>query len=262
MIQSLTILLAAAAYAAGALVFISSDRFRLPLAAFCAVFAGAMILPFFDGKIRWSARLVPAIILMGIAAAVAFPSWVDARSTATYVQDRLLLAGAAIVAGEDMLALSLTQEAEKEAPGRPDIVRLQATAVYNLHLSGRQIASASDWELQLQRIIHLPAPEPRLRFLAAIALCQIGRRAEGIGLLGMIASSSPATLAGREATAVLVLARDQGIEDLTKTMMSSDFGNCTRLERAAQAVLSKGPAADMLSEDQLARLLGPALGVQ
>ncbi len=253
------LILAAAAYAAGALLFISSDKFRLPLAPLVAVLAGSLALPDAVQKLRRSKQFCLMLASMALAALVTFPPWLNAPSTETFIQDRLLIANAALSVGEDAMALTLAREAEVDAPQRPDIARLQAMAIYNLHVSHVQPAKMTDWIGLLQKLGKISDPEPRDRFIAGVALLQVERNVEGIQVLTRLAEKLPRHPVGREAAAVLLLAGklDSG-GDMLQILMGTEPIPRSRLVRAALASVGKGPMEDKLSPLERVIILGPA----
>jgi hypothetical protein len=119
---------ASAACAASILLFFVSARFRLPLAAVCAVLAGgALGSPgFWRG---WSAARRTALAAgVLLAALVTFSSLGGVADRSTYVQDHALLARAAFTVGDDVTALSEAREALKLQPWHPDARAIEAAA--------------------------------------------------------------------------------------------------------------------------------------
>ena len=109
-----------AACAASILLFFVSARFRLPLAAVCAVLAGGAL-----GKLRFArawpkgrrAALAACAALAGI---VSFSSLGGVADRSTFVQDHVLLARAAFTVGDDATALSEATAALGMQPLHPD----------------------------------------------------------------------------------------------------------------------------------------------
>jgi len=117
-----------AACAVSVLLFFASARFRLPLAAVCAVLAGgALGSPgFWRG---WSpgrgAALAGAVALAGF---LAFSSLGGVDDRSTFVQDHVLLARAAFTVGDDATALREAREALSLQPWHPDAKAIEAAA--------------------------------------------------------------------------------------------------------------------------------------
>jgi len=125
-----------AACAASIVLFFVSARFRLPLAAICAVLAGgALGSPFFWRG--WTAgrraALGGAVALAGV---VAFSDFGGVQDRATYVQDHALLARAAYTVGDDATALAEAREALKLQPWHPDAKAIAAAAEADLAKKG------------------------------------------------------------------------------------------------------------------------------
>jgi hypothetical protein len=119
---------ASAACAASVLLFFVSARFRLPLAAVCAVLAGgALGSPrFWRG---WPAGGRAALAAgAALAALVAFSRLGGVADRSTFVQDHALLARAAFTVGDDATALSESEEALKLQPWHPDARAVEAAA--------------------------------------------------------------------------------------------------------------------------------------
>jgi hypothetical protein len=118
----------AAACAVSILLFFVSARFRLPLAAICAVLAGgALGAPVFWA--RWAAgRRAGLAACVALAGLVAFSSFGGVADRSTFVQDHVLLARAAFTVGDDATALSEAREALKMQPWHPDAAAIEAAA--------------------------------------------------------------------------------------------------------------------------------------
>jgi hypothetical protein len=127
----------AGACALSILLFFASARFRLPLAAVCAVLAGgALGSPGFwrtwpRGR---QGALAAAVALAGLLTFSSFGG-VDDRST--YVQDHVLLARAAYTVGDDAGALLEANEALKLQPWHPDAKAIAAAAAADMVSGGK-----------------------------------------------------------------------------------------------------------------------------
>jgi hypothetical protein len=119
---------ASAACALSILLFFVSARFRLPLAAVCAVLAGgALGSPgFWRGwPLGRRAALAGCAVL---AALIAFSSLGGVADTSTFVQDHVLIARAAYTIGDDRTALFEAREALRLQPWHPDAKAIEAAA--------------------------------------------------------------------------------------------------------------------------------------
>jgi hypothetical protein len=117
-----------AACAASTLLFFVSARFRLPLAAVCAVLAGgALGSPgFWRG---WPpGRRAALACLVAAAGLVAFSSLGGVADRSTFVQDHVLLARAAFTVGDDATALTEARAALRLQPWHPDALAIEAAA--------------------------------------------------------------------------------------------------------------------------------------
>jgi hypothetical protein len=119
-----------AACAVSIVLFFVSARFRLPLAAICAVLAGgALGSPgFWRG---WTAGRQAALAgAMALAALATFSSLGGVDDRSTIVQDHVLLARAAFTVGDDDMALVEANAALAMQPWHPDarVIAAAATA--------------------------------------------------------------------------------------------------------------------------------------
>src|SRR3990172_3119109 len=88
----------AVAYAAGALLFFASDRFRLPLLPLVCLFAGGVA--FLHEARGWTrTRQIGTMLAVGLAGVVTYTPFFDARDMSTVVMDRVLMADAAMQVG-------------------------------------------------------------------------------------------------------------------------------------------------------------------
>jgi hypothetical protein len=111
---------AAAACAAGVLLFYASARFRLPLVAIAAVLAGGAL----GSPDAWRAfprgRMAAVAALVALAAALSFSRLGGVADPSTFVQDHALLARAAFTVGDDATAVAEANEALGLQPWHPD----------------------------------------------------------------------------------------------------------------------------------------------
>ncbi len=124
------------ACAASILLFYVSGRFRLPLAAVCAVLAGGGLEGWSSigaGSPRRRAALAGA---MALAAFAAFSWFGGVEDRSTFVQDHALLARAAFTVGDDETALREAREARKLQPWHPDARIIEDAAAAELARRG------------------------------------------------------------------------------------------------------------------------------
>jgi hypothetical protein len=118
----------AAATAASILLFFVSARFRLPLAALCAVLAGgALASPLFWR--RWPVpRLEALAACLALAVFLSFSRLGGVDDPSTFVQDHVLLARAAYTVGDDRMALDEARAALQLQPRHPDALIIEKAA--------------------------------------------------------------------------------------------------------------------------------------
>jgi hypothetical protein len=118
----------AAVCAISILLFFVSARFRLPLAAICAVLSGGAL-----GSPRfwraWPAGRRAALAgSAAVAGLIAFSGFDGVDDRSTFVQDHVLLARAAFTVGDDATALSEAREALRLQPWHPDATAIADAA--------------------------------------------------------------------------------------------------------------------------------------
>jgi hypothetical protein len=161
----------AGSYFAGALLVFAGDRFRLPLVPFAAVFAGGCIPIAFSAWRRWSAVRRVACLSAGIVALViAFSRLAGVHDTSTYVQDRVLLANAALRVGRDAEAEAIAREILREDGDRSDARSIVASARFNQHLGGTKlIGTPEHWQQIANDLDGAPASLPGVKWIHGIA---------------------------------------------------------------------------------------------
>ena len=126
----------AVVYAAGVLLFYVSGRFRLPLAALgCVMAGGALARPFFWRGLAPAARASLAVALC-VAGFVAFSGFCGVRDIRTVIQDRLLIARAAQVCGDDAETWRQAQVVIAADATRADAHEYALTSGFNRLLAG------------------------------------------------------------------------------------------------------------------------------
>ncbi|MGE0336142.1 MAG: hypothetical protein AB7O21_06910 [Gammaproteobacteria bacterium] len=125
------VLVAAAAYAAGTLLYYVSDRFRVPLVGAGAVLAGGSASAFVAAATHWRAWLLA--IALGGGALMPLPR---ALREETFVQDHLALGRAYSELGEHAAAQAAAEAALRLAPRRRAAQALVCVARFNAWLHG------------------------------------------------------------------------------------------------------------------------------
>jgi hypothetical protein len=124
-----------AACAASVLLFYVSERFRLPLAAICAILAGGAVGVRHFAKGWTNGRRAALAAFACAAGLIAFSSFGGVDDRATFVQDHVLLARAAYTVGDDATALCEANAALGLQPGHPDALAIAQAA--RSEMSGR-----------------------------------------------------------------------------------------------------------------------------
>lgn len=175
--RGLVVLMQAAAYGLGVVLFFASARFRLPLVPVLAIGLGGLVPLAREFWEKRDMRLGLVALVSGAGLAlISFPDWLNARDTSTYVQDEILLATAAMEVGDDRLALEQAEHALVRDPSRPDAMRLAMASRYNLLLAGVLSHGEVQWQRLRELHARLPEADAVSDFIAAVALWQSGNR--------------------------------------------------------------------------------------
>ncbi|MBI2516112.1 MAG: hypothetical protein HYV95_04285 [Opitutae bacterium] len=124
-----------ASLALGALAAYVSARFRLPLAMLLAVLAGGAVHVPRLWKISDTRQRLTRFGLPVTLAVLAYANLFGAADTSTFLQDHLLVAGAAERVDEDALTWAEARAALALRPNHPDALRLAITSYFNLLLT-------------------------------------------------------------------------------------------------------------------------------
>jgi hypothetical protein len=168
------LLLLAAAYAAGVLLFFVSARFRLPIAPFLAIgAAGLVCVPWRAlGRGQWLG-LIGAALGGGV---LIFGNWLGARTTETFRQDQLLLAIASAELGRDAEALDYASQALDADPGLDGARRIWIASLFNLWLV-EGVADAEDaWDAIGLGLKELNQSDAASEFIRGVAHWRAGER--------------------------------------------------------------------------------------
>ncbi len=150
------------AYSVSLILYYASARFRLPLAPVLAVFAGG--IPVLPGaaRLNWRSLILPGAIglLFGL---LTFSSFAGIRDEKTYLQDRLLLAGAHSLLGNDLQAAELARTALKVQPKRHTANVLYLKSYLFLRMTGDEAyRQFGEWEEQKKWIKFDAVDDPDL----------------------------------------------------------------------------------------------------
>jgi hypothetical protein len=171
--KGLALLLVAAAYAAGFLLFYASARFRLPLVPFLCVASGGLSYLTIHYKNR--RRLVILFLACAGMGVLTFVNWFNAQSRETFIQDAVLLAGAASQVGADLSALEYAEEAVALNPERQDVQRVKVKSLFNLWLvSNAEKEARVYWEALIETIDLIHTPDAGLSFIRGLILWDSG----------------------------------------------------------------------------------------
>jgi len=139
-------------YGLSLLLFYASARFRIPIHALLAIFAGGFLTGIWR-KFKYTG-IVRKVVFTGVAMLLAgwitFSSFQSAGDKSTYIQDRMLLAGAGLESGDDVLAAEMAKTVMEENPERLDACRIYLIAYFNL-MTGSETVGRSlygDWSAQ------------------------------------------------------------------------------------------------------------------
>ncbi len=189
--RALTALALGGALTVGIAIAFVSDRFRLPLVAGLSVMAGGLAgLP--QAWPAWSMRTRAGLILLLICtAAFTYSRFLNTRSDATFIQDHLLLAAAAVQTGDDALAWTEAGAALARSPGHPDALAWRVTSYFNQLLTRTANPDLEPaWADASRHLLAQQQSTPAVEVLAAIALWRAGEHAEAETLWRSLARQS------------------------------------------------------------------------
>lgn len=167
-----------ALYAAGTILFYTSNRFRLPMVPLLAVLsAGILLLP---ETWKHSGRAWRALLIIGLLAtlAVTYSGLFDARKIDTWEEDYALLANASLRTARDEAAIRNARAALEMAPGRADMYAVMAQAHFNQWaLAADPISISQRRATKLLRLTRLGAEaEKGLNAVVGIYEWKLGQR--------------------------------------------------------------------------------------
>ncbi|MGB0745124.1 MAG: hypothetical protein ACPGSB_11430 [Opitutales bacterium] len=176
--EASALLLIGLAYAAGVLLFFVSARFRLPLAPLLVVAcSGLAVVPWRTFNRR---ALAPLIVVLLVVATVTFGNWFEARDRASFIQDELLLANAALRVGEDPAAARFAQAGLTRDPARQDLRRLLVTAQFNQWLVAEGAEAVAIWDALTNSLPQLEADDAGTLFIHGLVQWRSGEQESAI----------------------------------------------------------------------------------
>lgn len=120
-----------AIYAAGTILFVTSNRYRLPMIPILSIFsAGAIFLPSFwsAGNKQW--RIILATCLL-LTTGITYTAFFDAVRKNTWEEDYALLANASLRSGRDAAAFEWAEQTLAMNPNRKDMQAVMLQAHFN-----------------------------------------------------------------------------------------------------------------------------------
>jgi len=170
------LLLAAAFYSAGVLLYMASGRFRVPLHALLAALASGLPLAGAWWRAAAPARRAGAAAGLAALLALAFSSFGGIDSRKTWIQDALLLADASARSGRDAETRRWAREALERDPENAAALRLLAIASYNLATQDPAEVSQGEWAFLAARIRGAGLDDPAFSLASGAALWNAGQR--------------------------------------------------------------------------------------
>ncbi|MGB0408902.1 MAG: ArnT family glycosyltransferase [Opitutales bacterium] len=157
-----------AVYAAGTILFYTSNRFRVPMVPMLAsVASGSLLLPLAWQKASklWKAGLIASMIL---AATIAYSGFFKVRDNRTWEEDHALLANASLRTGRDSQAIAHANAALKMNRNRPDMFAVLSQAQFSQWALSESPISQQAAEEYLQHTKLGATHERHLQALAGI----------------------------------------------------------------------------------------------
>jgi len=173
-----------ALYAAGTILFYTSNRFRLPMIPVLACLGGGvLVVPSLWRQVcrPWKLALVPCLLL---ASVIAYSGFFNARDKNTWEEDYALLANAALRTNRDEEALENAQLALGYSPGRQDMLAVIAQVHFNQwalvdNAEPLNRTSAAAFLEEAQRVAR---EDESFMAISGIYLWKLGRKSEAVVL--------------------------------------------------------------------------------
>ena len=173
-----------AVYAAGTILFYTSNRFRLPVLPLLAVLGGAVVLlpaAWREARLRWRLSLAGCL---GLTATIAYSGFFDARKTDTWEEDYALLANASLRSGRETEAIGWANRVIEQNPGRSDMWAVLAQAHFNRWALDNPSPTLDRRQAEALLAIsrRASASEPDFHTVSGIYLWKLGRQDEAAEL--------------------------------------------------------------------------------
>ncbi len=240
-----------AAYAAGVLLFYTSNRFRVPLVPFLVALSAGSLL-------RWRDWLAPLqktpVALSGVMAAIAFTRFFGAASENTFEQDYVLLASAALEAQADSEAIRWAERAAAMNPRNTAVREIICLARFNGFLANAAPLPRAEIQARFDEVSALTKPSPQAQYIAAVYAWKLGLLRDAQAAWRRLGTSSPAHEASLAAL-LWTAPGDPVISDRAEAVWATS-GNpiLEELLHASTPASISPPLRDAMS-----RLLSPAL---
>ncbi len=164
-----------ALYSAGALLYMASARFRLPLTPILSIIAGGAPVALIKWKAVIKGTRVKTAIFAASAAIIAFSNFGSIASRDTVQQDAMLLADAASRMGRDYDAYQWSNRTLSLNPNRQDARRLRFLSYFNLVAMGQHPQTGKTWADFEADIDAITLSDPFLDFTKGVALWNLGQ---------------------------------------------------------------------------------------
>ncbi|MDP4642907.1 MAG: hypothetical protein NWS71_00515 [Opitutales bacterium] len=182
-----------AAYAAGTILFYTSNRFRLPMLPVLAILStGITLLPstWRSATKRWKYSFALCLIA---TLTIAYSNFFDARNTNTWEEDFALLANASIRTGRDTDAIHWAQKALEMNPQRNDMQSTIVQAEFNTWALSPESSQPSREEIRelLEAAIQHNEDDSNLSAIAGIYHWKLGEQDAALQLWKSNSAESP-----------------------------------------------------------------------
>jgi len=182
-----------AVYAAGTILFYTSNRFRLPMLPLMSCLSGGIVLlpaAWRSARTSWKVLLAGCLALTSV---IAYSGFFNARDTDTWQEDYALLANAALRTGRDAEALQWADRALKFARDRNDMRVVRAQVHFNrwaLNPSAPPLDRETAQAL-LREAREASRAEPLFTTICGIYLWKLGRSEAAVDLWQQRAEDDP-----------------------------------------------------------------------
>lgn len=166
-----------AVYAAGTILFYTSNRFRVPMIPVISILAaGVTTLPTVWKNSNWRWKAVCLLCLLATAG-ITYSNFYNAQNTNTWEEDNALLANASLRAGDDLAAITWAQQALALNPIRSDMPSVIVQAHFNQWATTQTPNSLTQVQVQalLSEATAASVKDPSLRPIVGIYNWKLGQ---------------------------------------------------------------------------------------